>query len=121
MEPEAVREIAEGRVWDGANALDLGLIDQLGSLKDAIAAAAELADLTDYAPVYILDTGSPGQQFLREIGLLSLSVRERLQRSNSSSSSLLRGMVRQFDFLALTQDPAHIYAHCLLPRTVLAP
>ena len=121
MEPDAVREIAEGRVWDGANALDLGLIDQLGSLDDAIAAAAELADLTDYTPVYIQDTGSPGQRFLREIGLLSLSVRERLQLGNSSSGSLLRGMVRQFAFLALARDPANIYAHCLLPRTVLAP
>ena len=118
MAPDSVKEIAEGRVWDGANALDLGLVDQLGSLDDAIDAAAKLAKLTDYTPVYIQDSGSPGQQFLREIGLLSISVLERLELSPSGDLSLLRGIARQFDFLALTRDPANIYAHCLLPRGV---
>lgn len=121
MAPDSVRQIAEGRVWDGANALDLGLIDELGGLEDAIAAAAELADLTDYTPVYILEIGSPGQQFLHELGILSLSVLELLPINLSGNAALLRDVARQFDFLALARDPANIYAHCLLPRFALAP
>lgn len=120
MEPDSVKLIAEGRVWDGANALDLGLIDELGSLDDAIAAAAELADLADYTPVYIRESSSPGQQFLRELGVLSLSVLERLPLDLQKNASLLRGVAGQFGFLALARDPANIYAHCLLPRSVFA-
>jgi protease-4 len=120
MAPDAVRLIAEGRVWDGANALDLGLIDELGGLQDAIAAAAELAALKDYTPVYIEEIGSPGQQFLHELGLFSLSVLERLPLRLPGDAALLRDVARQFDFLALARDPASIYAHCLLPRGVFA-
>lgn len=45
MEPAAVREIAGGRVWTGSQALELGLVDELGGLADAIAYAAQAADL----------------------------------------------------------------------------
>ncbi|GHT02522.1 signal peptide peptidase SppA [Bacteroidia bacterium] len=41
--------IGQGRVWTGNQALDLGLIDQLGGLHDAIEAAAKLAAVTDYS------------------------------------------------------------------------
>jgi len=45
---EEVYKIAEGRVWSGIEAEKLGLVDQLGTINDAIAKAAELANLTDY-------------------------------------------------------------------------
>ncbi|MGB5698734.1 signal peptide peptidase SppA [Muriicola sp.] len=41
--------LAQGRVWSGVDAKELGLIDELGSLDDAIASAADLADLTAYS------------------------------------------------------------------------
>jgi protease IV len=41
MEMEEVRRLADGRVWTGAQALELGLIDQLGDFHDAVYAAAE--------------------------------------------------------------------------------
>ncbi|GMN05950.1 signal peptide peptidase SppA [Croceitalea sp. MTPC5] len=48
MTVEAVNEIAQGRVWSGVDAQRLGLVDELGNLNDAIAAAAELAEMDDY-------------------------------------------------------------------------
>ena len=39
---DSIKTIAEGRVWDGRSALEIGLVDKLGSLDDAIAKAAEL-------------------------------------------------------------------------------
>ena len=45
MEPDRVDEIAQGRVWTGADALEIGLVDEIGTLEDAIAYAAALADL----------------------------------------------------------------------------
>ncbi|HBV12963.1 MAG TPA: signal peptide peptidase SppA, partial [Brevundimonas sp.] len=42
---ERVREIAKGRVWTGAQAHGLGLVDQLGGLEEAVAKARELAKI----------------------------------------------------------------------------
>lgn len=46
-----VQDIARGRVWTGAQAIELGLVDRLGGLQDAIAAARELAGLDADEPV----------------------------------------------------------------------
>ena len=43
MDKEAVDKIAGGRVWTGKQALDVGLVDALGGLEDALDYAAELA------------------------------------------------------------------------------
>ncbi|HNX05470.1 MAG TPA: signal peptide peptidase SppA, partial [Opitutales bacterium] len=49
MDREAVAKIAEGRIWSGTAAVKLGLADSIGSLDDAIAAAAEMAGISsDY-------------------------------------------------------------------------
>lgn len=45
---QRINEIGQGRVWTGQQALQLKLVDQLGSLDDAIDKAAQLAKLTDY-------------------------------------------------------------------------
>ncbi|MDR4508267.1 MAG: signal peptide peptidase SppA [Candidatus Brocadiaceae bacterium] len=47
MEIEAVKKIADGRIYTGKQALENGLIDQLGYLEDAIAAAKKLAGITE--------------------------------------------------------------------------
>ena len=44
---DEIKRVAEGRVWTGADALSLGLVDVLGGLDDAIAIAASKAGLTD--------------------------------------------------------------------------
>lgn len=46
-----VDSIGQGRVWSGTNALQIGLVDTLGGLEDAIACAASLAGLETYATV----------------------------------------------------------------------
>ena len=48
MTQEAVHEIAQGRVWTGADALNNGLIDELGGLDAALAYAAKLTEIEDY-------------------------------------------------------------------------
>ena len=48
MDIEYVDSIAKGRVWAGVDALELGLVDELGGLEDAIAKASEKAELEGY-------------------------------------------------------------------------
>lgn len=45
---EQINQVAQGRVWTGRQALKLGLVDQLGTLEDAIKEAARLAKLEKY-------------------------------------------------------------------------
>jgi protease-4 len=51
LTPEAVEEIAQGRVWSGKQAQKIGLVDHLGGLQETIAAAAKAADLEVYNTV----------------------------------------------------------------------
>ena len=48
LSPEAVENLAQGRVWSGKQALKLGLIDDLGDLQDAITLAAKDLEIEDY-------------------------------------------------------------------------
>tara|TARA_R110000868_G_scaffold58183_5_gene179793 strand:+ start:1309 stop:3093 length:1785 start_codon:yes stop_codon:yes gene_type:complete len=51
---ERVLEIARGRVWTGAQALDLGLIDEIGGFRDSVDAAKQLAGLAPEAGVRLV-------------------------------------------------------------------
>lgn len=59
MTQEAVHQIAQGRVWTGSDALNIGLVDELGGLDVALQHAAEAAELETYKikelPVYDKD------------------------------------------------------------------
>lgn len=53
MTLDEVDAVAQGRVWVGTQALEIGLVDELGSLADAVAQAAKLAELDVFKEVYI--------------------------------------------------------------------
>lgn len=55
MEPDAVREIAQGRVWMGGDAVDNGLCDEFGTLDDAMALARQAAGIPDWREVQIVE------------------------------------------------------------------
>lgn len=55
MDPEALEQLAQGRVWTGRQALENGLVDQLGGLNDAIALACELGGGLDPLAVPIAE------------------------------------------------------------------
>lgn len=59
LDIETVREIARGRVWTGQQALDNGLVDEIGGFMDAVAAARRLAEIDENQPVHL-------QRFPRE-------------------------------------------------------
>ncbi len=72
MEQDAVKLIAEGRVWVGGKALELGLVDEIGSLRTAIAAIAAANDLeADAVVAYPADEEDMWVRILRESGGIS--------------------------------------------------
>jgi len=109
MTTEEVDAVAQGRVWSGADAYELGLVDNLGDLDDAIAAAAELADLgDDYAVSYI----EPKREFMERLlnDLMGSAIAAAPQPEPSRLDvqlSRLKDAVRELvDF----NDPNHVYA-----------
>ena len=67
MSPQAVDKIAQGRVWSGLDAKQLGLVDELGSQAEAIAAAAKLARLPRYQIQLIEPELSPSEQLMKQL------------------------------------------------------
>ena len=118
MDKDAVDQIAQGRVWTGVDALHNGLVDELGSLDEAVQAAAELAGLSEgaYGTKWIDIELTPTEQLIvdllgsaRSVGLdpavfgRSPGVLEQLA---VKVERILAPMLR-FD------DPKGVYAHCL--------
>ena len=77
---DRVLDIAEGRVWAGTTALEIGLADACGGLKSAIAVAADKAGLTEFRVTEELEapTGIAAM-----FSSLKVSIRERVLRSES--------------------------------------
>ena len=110
MTTEEVDKVAQGRVWSGSDAYKLGLVDNLGDLEDAIAAAAKLAELDeDYVVSYIKQEEGFQDKFVRELMAGAISA----SNQNSISISPLNRMLLKVqhaaaDFGALN-DPNHAY------------
>ena len=64
MEVSAVDAVAQGQVWTGADALEHGLIDELGNFDDAVRIAAEMAGVSDYGLIEIESRLSPTEQMV---------------------------------------------------------
>ena len=100
-------------IFDDYFAVDKGLVDQIGSLQDAIASAADLAELEDYEVDYVGLPLSPRDMLLKQlanrIGSLDL-----LQGSAivATAASWLEPIERAAQELQGLQDPRHIYLRC---------
>ncbi len=62
-----VDSIGQGRVWSGTDALSIGLVDEMGSLKTAIEKAKELAALEDYRITELPKQKDPFEQIVQDI------------------------------------------------------
>lgn len=118
MEKARVAELAEGRVYDGKAALSHGLVDKLGSIEEAIEAAAKLADITDYSAEYIRPVPSVKEQLLQffatHVGPLTSVI---TTHENPLLDKIKKIMTNKLDELAFLDDPRGIYAYCLIKLT----
>ena len=109
MTVEQVDAIAGGKVWIGRQALEIGLVDELGGLNDAIRAAAELAGLDDYKAERFGAPISPQQLGLEELGKnLEVAMPATVQNAVAWLAPFQEPLVT----LSQLQDPKHIYLQC---------
>lgn len=69
MSLEAIKKIAEGRVWDGTTALEIGLVDELGDLDAAIEWVAQKAGLEKYKTTNYPKLKTAIEQLMEELNL----------------------------------------------------
>jgi protease-4 len=114
LTPEQVDQVAQGRVWSAPDALEHGLLDGLGSLSDAIAAAAARAGLEDYEVEYVELPRSPREIFMQQladrVGSLRIWTPSAL---TASLATLLAPVADAASELASLKDPRNIYVRCI--------
>lgn len=76
MKEDRVRRIAEGRVWDGATALKIGLVDRLASLDDAIDTASAMAGISGNENVVVYPR--PGDDVWAVLNQMEMKATQRL-------------------------------------------
>ncbi|MDQ6988945.1 MAG: signal peptide peptidase SppA [Mariprofundaceae bacterium] len=110
MDINQVKKLAEGRVWSGYEAHQLGLVDHLGDINDAILAAAKLANIeAEHEPIII----SPPQNtwdLLLETILSQAMVWGFEPQPNSLMVQVIHNIQTQLQQVQQLNDPRHIYA-----------
>ena len=117
LDKEFVDSIAQGRVWTGSDAIENGLVDELGNLEEAILAAAELAELEadDYGRKYFEQELEPGEQLLLDLmgGAKSWGLDfGRLGKPRPAIQHVADVLENTLAPLTKFNDPKGIYSHC---------
>jgi len=111
MTSDEVDLIARGRVWSGVDAYELGLVDKLGDLDGAIAAAAELADLGDeYDVTYIEKEVKFKDKMLKELMARGVDVFGPEIQDETPLEEVMRQVQRSVAEFSALNDPNHAYA-----------
>ncbi len=115
MTLEQADAISQGRVWTGQDALNNGLVDQLGDFDDAIAAAAELAQMESYNIYWVETPLSSTEKLIQQLSdELSISFKEQIiSQLPSSFAPLASGVMADIDTLTRFNDPKGQYSFCL--------
>jgi protease-4 len=109
---EQVEPIAEGRVWSGVDAQQLGLVDQLGGLKQAVASAAALAGLSDASSRILRLPLTPEEELMQL--LLGSGMVKQLMQSSSPLLSTLNSVLPAWSSMLQLRDSRGVYAFCIM-------
>lgn len=115
MTPEAVDNIAQGRVWIGEQALELGLVDELANLDRAVEVAAELAEVDDYDTMYVERDLSSQERFWKEFFGQAFVFTAKTLFADTQSPMLdaVKKAISEFGALQSLNDPYGVYIYCL--------
>ena len=100
MPYEEVHAIAKGRIWSGEKALQLGLVDKIGGLDDAINSASVMADIEDYKVVKYYEKMDPFDIFISEF-LKNINIESSLSKN---SKKLISFFSKEYKFIDEEKD-----------------
>jgi len=97
---EDIIKVAGGRVWIAKSAKEIGLVDEIGGINDAITYAAKISELEDYKIKYYSESPSPEALILEElIENFDVSIRD------TKILSALNGIAKLYETLRGIQEP----------------
>lgn len=112
-----VDAVAQGRVWVGSKALELGLVDKLGDFNDAVAAAAEKAGLQHYDVKIMQQELTPAEQMINnllgEAKALGWMPESHISPEQKMFSKLTKQIRQDFVLLNQFNDPSGVYSYCV--------
>jgi protease-4 len=112
---EQVEKIAQGRVWAGKTALELGLVDKFGNLQDATRSAAEMAGLKDYDVVYVERPLTAREKLVKELNRFLITALNTVQRRTTDPIHRIYNDVgNEIKQILELSNPQGIYAHCMI-------
>ena len=97
---EDIKEIAGGRIWIATSAKEIGLVDEIGGIDDAITYAANMAELEDYQVEYYGEELSPEEMILKKL-LENFDV----SLEEPKVLLALNGLARLYETLTGIQEP----------------
>jgi protease-4 len=111
-----VREIAKGRVWTGAQAQTLGLVDQIGDFHDAVIVAKQLGGVAGEARLKSFDADtSPLDAVKRMFGLSTAAARVFSAIADLGAEPSARALAGQASDAVLRTQGATVLAPRLVP------
>ena len=114
LEVDQVDAIARGQVHSGRQALELSLVDQSGTLQDAIVTAAELANIDKYESILIETQMTAFEAFIVNLSTSALAWVDFSQYNPAFSQlPLLSTLVEDMQRLIQTDARSGVYAWCL--------
>ena len=115
MEVQDVEKIAQGRVWAGKTAGELGLVDKFGNLQEAVEAAAQLAAIEKYDVVYIEQELTAREKLIRRLNQFMIeAVSAALGRADHPVVQLYDNFSRELEQMMTLNDPRGIYSYCMV-------
>lgn len=117
MSVQAVKPLAQGRVYMGRQAKAVGLVDELGGMDDAEALARKLAKLDDKAPTYFIEETREKVSFLIEKLLLRLLLKLNLKIMPPWGESLLNKASERVGLSVISTPGNGILVHSLTDIT----
>ena len=110
-----VEKIAQGRVWAGETAKELGLIDQFGNLQDAVQSAANMASLKDYDVIYIEQPLTAREKLTKRLNqFLTGAANDILGGVAHPAVRFIKKLGPELEAIAELNDPQGVYAYCLV-------
>jgi len=115
MPVQEVEKIAQGRVWAGKTALELGLVDKFGNLQDAVRAAAKIAGITDYDVIYVEPPLTAREKLLKRLNrFLVNQSRDIMLRSTHPVVRFYDDISGEIAQMLELNDPNGVYAYCMM-------
>ncbi len=113
IDRDSLSQMAQGKLFTGKKALELGLVDKLGTLQDAIKSSAQRAGLTDYSAEYVSRAVSLAEKLVNHFSTSMAAIVKACSPLHPFLKEIMQ-LIQPLNKHIFFNDPHGIYAHCMI-------